>query len=158
MLDTGCKLLMDWDLPERSHAARTHVGNAVADDTLYWYQARTSAEAAYLTILLNTNCLQHAFTSAKESGRHFHLHPWRKVPIPRYDQTIPLHREIAALCTRAEKIADRTVRSELETGPRRGQSRLSKAVRNALANDGIDAEMDECARQLLPKQATDGAR
>ena len=32
-------------------AARTHVGSAVADDTLYWYQARTSAEAAYLTVL-----------------------------------------------------------------------------------------------------------
>ena len=139
-------------------AARTHPGEGVADSTLYWYQALTSDEAAYLTVLLNATCLQHAFTCARESGRHFHLHPWRKVPIPRYDETVPLHREIAALCTRAEKIADRTVRSELETAPQRGQSSLSKAVRNALANDGIDAEMDECARQLLPKQATDGAR
>ena len=29
---------------------------------------------------------------------------------------------------------------------------LSKAVRNALANDGIGAAMDECARRLLPDQ------
>ena len=134
-------------------AARTHVGDAVADDTLYWYQARTSAEAAYLTVLLNTNCLQHAFTSAKESGRHFHLHPWRKVPIPRYDETMPLHREIAVLCTRAEKIAARTVTADLEEAPRRRQISLSKAVRNALANDGVAAVMDECARRLLPDQA-----
>ena len=134
-------------------AARTHVGNAVADDTLYWYQARTSAEAAYLTVLLNTSCLQHAFTSAKESGRHFDLHPWRKVPIPRYDGTIPLHREIAALCTQAEKVAVRTVTAELEADPGREQVSLSKAVRNALANDGIGAAMDECARRLLPDQA-----
>ena len=135
-------------------AARTHVGNAVADDTLYWYQARTSAEAGYLTVLLNTNCLQHAFTSAKESGRDFHLHPWRKVPIPRYDETMPLHREIAALCPRAEKIAARTVTADLEDAPRRRQIRLSKAVRNALTNDGIAAAMDEVARRLLPDQSS----
>ena len=134
-------------------AARTHVGSAVADDTLYWYRARTTHEARYLTVLLNTSCLQHAYASAKESGRHFDLHPWRMVPIPRYDETIPLHREIAALCTRAEKIAARTVTAELETASDRGQVTLSKAVRNALANDGIAAAMDECARRLLPDQA-----
>ena len=136
-------------------AARTHAGSAVADDTLYWYEAQTSAEAAYLTILLNTNCLQHAFTSAKESGRDFHLHPWRKVPIPRYDETDPLHREIAGLCTRAEKIATMTVDAELKRAPNREQPSLSKAVREALTDDGIDAEMDDCARQLLPDQATE---
>ncbi len=134
--------------------ARTHAGSAVADDTLYWYQAQTSAEAAYLTILLNANCLQHAFTSAKESGRHFDLHPWRKVPIPRYDETDPLHREIAGLCTRAEKIATATVDTELKRAPNREQPSLSKAVREALTDSGINAEMDHCARQLLPDQAT----
>ena len=134
-------------------AARVHPGDAVADNTLYWYQARTPKEAAYLTVLLNTSCLQHAYTSARESGRHFHLHPWRKVPIPRYDDTTPLHREIAALCTPAEEIAARTVAAELEAVPGRGQVSLSKAVRNALTNDGIAATMDECARRLLPGQA-----
>ena len=118
-----------------------------------WYRARTTHEARYLTVLLNTSCLQHAYTSAKESGRHFDLHPWRKVPIPRYDGTIPLHREIAALCTQAEKDAVRTVAAELEAVPGREQVRLSKAVRNALANDGIDAKMGEYARLLLPDQA-----
>ena len=139
-------------------AARTHVGTAVADDTLYWYRARTADEARYLTVLLNTSCLQHAYVSAKASGRHFDLHPWRKVSIPCYDGTIPLHREIAGLCTQAEKVAARTVAAELKAGRSREQVSLSKAVRNALANDGIHAEMDECARQLLPDQATERAQ
>ena len=134
-------------------AARTHVGNGVADDTLYWYQAPTSAEAAYLTVLLNTNCLQHAFTSSKESGRDFHLHPWRKVPIPRYDNTVGLHREIAALCTQAEKVAA----AALKAVQSNHQPRMSKAVRNALASDGIATAMDDCTRQLLPDQATERA-
>ena len=134
-------------------AARANPGEAVADSTLYWYQARTTKEAAYLTVLLNTSYLQHAYTNARESGRHFHLHPWRKVPIPRYDDTIPLHREIAALCTLAEKIAAQTVAAELEAAPGRRQPSLSRAVRNALANDGIAATMDEYARRLLPDQA-----
>ena len=138
-------------------AARTHIGNAVADDTLYWYRARTSAEAAYLTVLLNTTCLQHAFRSAKESGRDFHLHPWRKVPIPRFDETIALHRELAALCLQAEKIAARTVTAGLEEAPWRRQISLSKAVRAALADDRIDEKMNACARQLLPNQATEPA-
>ena len=135
-------------------AARTRSGEAVADGTLCWYQARTTKEAAYLTVLLNTSSLQHAYTSARESGRHFHLHPWRKVPIPRYDDAIPLHREIAELCAPAEKVAARIVAAKLEVAPGKGhQPSLSKAVRGALANDGIGAAMDECARQLLPDQA-----
>ena len=75
------------------------------------------------------------------------------MPIPRYDGTIPLHREITALCTQAEKVAVRTVTAELEADPGREQVSLSKAVRNALVNDGIAATMDECARRLLPDQA-----
>ena len=135
-------------------AARVRPGEAVADSTLYWYQARTTKEAAYLTVLLNTSSLQHAYTSARESGRHFHLHPWRKVPIPRYDDAIPLHREIAELCAPAEKIAARIVAAKLEAGTGKGhQPTLSKAVRNALVNDGISATMDECVRRLLPDQA-----
>ena len=129
-------------------AARACPGGALADSSLYWYVARTAREAGYLTILLNTPCLQHAYTSARESGRHFHLHPWRKVPIPRYDNAKPLHSKIAALCTQAEKTAAQT----LATAPEGGQVSLSKKVRKALIDEGIAATMDECARELLPDQ------
>lgn len=129
-------------------AARAHPGQAVADSSLYWYVARTAREAGYLTVLLNTPCLQHAYTSARESGRHFHLHPWRKVPIPRYDNANALHRKIAALCTPAEKIAAQT----LATAPHAGQVASSQRVRNALTDRGIASSMDEYARELLPAQ------
>ena len=134
-------------------AARHKGGHGIVDDSLYWYHARNSGEAAYLTILLNTGCLQKAYADARESGRDFHLQPWRKVPIPRYDKTVALHREIVALCTHAEKVAARTVNEELGTAPGKGQVALSKAVRNALADAGLDATMDACARKLLPKHA-----
>ena len=130
-------------------AARARPGEAVADSSLYWYLARTAREAGYLTVLLNTSCLQHAYTSARESGRHFHLHPWRKVPIPRYENAKPLHRKIAALCTQAEKIAAQTLAATRHGG----QVSLSKRVRKALTDEGIAAAMDECARELLPSQA-----
>ena len=129
-------------------AARARPGEAVATDSLYWYQAPTSGEAGYLTVLLNTPCLQHAYTSARESGRDFHLHTWRKVPLPRYENAKPLHRKIATLCTQAEKIAAQT----LATAPEGGQVSLSKRVRKALADAGITSSMDEYARQLLPAQ------
>ena len=44
--------------------------------------------------------------------------------------------------------------AKLEAAPGKGhQPSLSKAVRNALANDGTSAAMDECAWRLLPDQA-----
>ena len=131
-------------------AARAHPGAAVATDTLYWFRASTVREASYLTVLLNTPCLQHAFTSARESGRDFHLHPWRKVPIPRYDNANLLHRQIAALCTRAEQIAAQTI----ATAPEGGQVSLSTRIRKALADSGIASSMNEYARELLPAQTS----
>ena len=81
------------------------------------------------------------------------------MPIPRYDGTIPLHREITALCTQAEKVAVRTVTAELEADPGREQVSLSKAVRNALANDGIAAAMDEwCPLMAGFDPSTEGRR
>ena len=130
-------------------AARARRGEAVTTDSLCWYHARTSHEAAYLTVLLNTPALQHAYASARESGRHFQLHPWRKVPIPWYDHANALHRRVAALCPRAENVAART----LATTTRTGQVSLSNAVRNALANAGIAGTMNAWARELLPDQA-----
>ena len=67
-------------------AARRESGHGVVENTLYWYRAQTSAEAANLTVLLNTDCLQSAYAQSRQSGRHFDVHPWWKVPIPRYNK------------------------------------------------------------------------
>ena len=134
-------------------AARYQVGQAVVEHALYWYRAHTSAEAAYLTVLLNATCLQQAYKDSRQSGRHFDLHPWHKVPIPRYDNTNPLHKEIAALCKGAETIAQRTVNLVLKATPSKGQVALSKAVRKALAGAGVEAAINACAQRLLPEHA-----
>ena len=52
-----------------------------------------------------------------------------------------------------EKIATKTVNEELKAAPGKGQVALSKTVRNALADAGVDAAMDACARELLPDHA-----
>ena len=70
--------------------------------------------------------------------------------IPRYDRKNRLHEATAQLCPRAERIAVTTVNKELEAKPGKGQIALSKAVRNALAEAGIDARINECVGQLLP--------
>ena len=150
---TPRKLVLHPKSGDIMRAARDQAGRAVVDDSLYWYHARSSGEAAYLTVLLNTPCLQEAYSEARESGRDFHLHVWRKVPIPRYDKTIRLHREIAALCRRSEKIAASTVKEELDQLAQKGQVALSKAVRSALNNCGIEAAMNVYGRQLLPEHA-----
>lgn len=133
-------------------AARSRGGVAVVDATLYWLAARSEAEAGYLVALLNANCLRRAFAECKESGRDFHLHPWRNVPIPRYDRRIPDHRRLAELCDTAERIAVRRVKQELSERPDLRQQGLSKAVREALSKTDAGREIERIAARLLPKQ------
>lgn len=134
-------------------AARSHGGVAVVDATLYWFIVRSEAEAGYLVALLNANCLRRAFSECRDSGRDFHLHPWRSVPIPRYDRTNEVHRRLAELCGAAERTAARCVNKELSKRPTLGQQGLSKAVRGALAGTSAGREIEDIAARLVPKQA-----
>ena len=138
---------------DNMRGARTHAGGAVVDSTLYWLVARTEAEAGYLVALLNAECLRRAFSECKESGRHFNLFPWRKVPIPKFDRGKEKHNRLAVLCSIAEKIAERRVEKELKTRPDLGQPGLSKAVRDAVRKSRSGREIERLAAQLLPKQA-----
>ena len=108
----------------------------MVDHGLYWYRAHTHAEAGYLTVLLNASCLEEAYRDARESGRDFHLQPWHRIPIPRYDRKNSVHREIAKLCTRAERIAQEAIAA---VAPGRGQVARSKVVRDALGADGLES-------------------
>lgn len=133
-------------------AARTQAGGGFADDTLYWHVARSTDEAGYLAALLNAPCLQRAFIESRESGRHFDLHPWRKVPIPRYDGKNKWHVGLAELCERAEKAAQVTAEKVKERFPNAGQLKLSNAVRERLKADGISRSIDRITARLLPDQ------
>lgn len=134
-------------------AARIQAGDGFADDTLYWHVASSGDEAGYLTALLNAPCLQRAFLESRESGRHFDLHPWRKVPIPRYDSNDGKHLALAELCEGAEKVAGEVAAEIAAKFPRARQPKLSNAVRVSLVGQGILSAIDRIAAQLLPAQA-----
>ena len=134
-------------------AARTHAGAAIVDATLYWLTVHSEAEAGYLVAILNANCLRRAFSDCKESGRDFHLHPWRKVPIPQYEKRNRTHRRLGELCTAAEKIVAKRVQEELSARSDLGQPGLSKAAREALQESKEGREIERLAARLLPKQA-----
>ena len=103
--------------------------------------------------LMNAPCLQRAFLESRESGRDFQLHPWRKVPIRRYDGKNPQHVKLARLCDLAEKAARKTAEEVKDKFPKAGQLKLSTAVRDRLRSDDILQSIDRIAARLLPDQA-----
>ena len=128
-------------------AVRT-TANVLMDDGCYYYIAQTADEAAYLTALLNSPCLQVAFQQARRSGRHFHLHVWEEVSIPRYDNNNADHAMLVALCKEAEAAASAVVRS---MPARTGQIKASSEIRRELMTSGIANRIDEVVRRIMPK-------
>lgn len=122
-------------------------GGAVIDSSLYRWLASSEDEAAYLTALLNAACLRVAFAQSRESGRHFHLHPWQKVRIPMFDAADRTHRELATAAERAEEIAESTLRDNQRA---LGQVGLSARIRDALVEDGISSEIDRLVSMVVP--------
>ena len=134
-------------------AARAEAGAGIVDASLYWLATGSNDEAGYLTALLNANCLRRAFAECRESERHFHLHPWRKVPIPRYDEQNGQHQRLAELCQTAEGIATQRMEAELAERPTLKQTGLSEAIRKAVQESDEGQEIERIVRGLLPAQA-----
>ena len=123
----------------------------ITNDTLYHLTCSTESEAAYLTALLNADCLQEAYRQSQKTRRHFDLHFWRTVPIPKYASRISTHRTLAMLCTQAEEIAQ-SVRDSFPDNI--GQIKMSSAIHEELRERGIAARIDAAARRLMPGQAS----
>ena len=123
----------------------------VIDATLYWWDATDEAEALFLVAVLNAPPrLKQAFARSRDSGRDLHLHPWRKVPMARFDAGNPDHRRLAGLAEEAEEQALTAVK-ELKESP--ANRRHSRFIRSRLANVGTLAEIDGIVRSLMPEQA-----
>jgi len=114
----------------------------------YWATARSSAEAAYLVAIINSAAVLAKITDLQPRGevgaRYFDNLVWT-LPIPEYDDADPLHRDLAAAATHAEAIAAAVPLADAQhfTAKRR-------AIREALAADGIAAEMEALVDALLP--------
>ena len=121
----------------------------VANHSLYHITCRTESEAAYLTALLNADCLQEAYRQSQKTRRHFDHHFWHTIPIPKYDSRTSTHRTLAMLCTQAEEIAG-SVRDSFPDNV--GQIKVSAAIHEELRVTGVAARIDSAARRLMPKQ------
>ncbi len=79
------------------------------------------------------------------AGRGCHLYIAATLPIPEYDDTELLHRNLAAAARRAEAVAALVSLTEAQhfTAKRR-------AIRAALAEDGVAAEIEALVDALLP--------
>ena len=130
--------------------ARIPPGFAILQDTIHYFRARTSDEAAFLVALLNAPCLTRAFADSRTSGRHFKNNPWRAIPIPRYDRGNPSHRRLTALCKRAEHACSTWLASAPTTY---GQVAASKRIRELLDETGLSRSLNETARTVLPDHA-----
>ena len=128
-------------------AARVAPRTTIFEDTIYYWQARSDGEAAFLVGLLNAPGLRRAFAEARTSGRHFDKNPWRSVPVPRFDPDAPAHRAVADLARKAERAAARCV-AALEHGT--GQLATSNTIRDALATNGLFDSLDAAAGDILP--------
>ena len=130
--------------------ARTQAGPITVDDTLYYFNATSVGEAGFLTALFNAPSLARAFQESRMSGRDFHQHPWRAIPIPRYDSNDPVHRDLARLCNRAERAAGNWLAQQTTSY---GQVAASMRIRSLLDEQGIFAAMDRAAATILPEHA-----
>jgi len=132
----------------RLSAASIAANDALVDHMAYWASARSQAEAAYLIAVINSAAVLAKVTDLQPHGqrdkRHFDNLVWT-LPIPEYDDTDLLHRDLAAAATHAEIIAAAVPLTDAQhfTAKRR-------AIRAALVVDGVAAEMEALVDALLP--------
>jgi hypothetical protein len=130
-------------------AARFPGGDGIVEHKAYWASVRSEAEAGYLIAILNSAAALAKISDLQgigEAGTKRDLDNliWT-LPIPEYDDTEVLHRDLAAAASRAEIVA--------ATVPLTGAQHFvakRRAIRAALAEDGITAEIEALVDALLP--------
>lgn len=132
-------------------AGRIRAGAELVDTTLYDTTFETPEEAGYLVAVLNAPALNPAFVQSRRSGRHFHLNPWRRVPVPRYDHGIALHRELVELSDECETETAAWMAEEAGQLPG-SQIGRSKRIREMLQDGGFFGRLNEAVARLLPEQ------
>ena len=130
-----------------SAAAIIAAESAVVDETLYWTPAGDRPEARYLTAILNSDTtrvrIEH-LQSRGQWGTRDLVKLTFSLPIPRFDGSVALHRELAGAAEQAERVAA-TV--ELKEGAYFVTAR--KHIRKALREDGIAGRIDALVGRLL---------
>lgn len=123
-------------------------GDAIVEHGAYWAQARSLEEAEYLVAVLNSATVLAKIVDLQPHGqrdkRHFDNPLWT-LPIPEYDGSDSLHRDLATAASHAGEVA-------AAAGPRDSQhfTARRRTIRAALAADGVAAEIETMVDALLP--------
>jgi hypothetical protein len=134
-------------------ASGTLLSAAVVEDprvaiehAVYWAPIRSLDEARYLCVIINSETALQRVIPMQARGwrdpRHFDNLVW-ELPIPEFDGSLELHRELAAAGAEAETTAAAVV---LPEGDYR---RKRRAIRDALARTGLAGRMEALVSRLL---------
>jgi hypothetical protein len=119
----------------------------IADTGTYWTAVREVEGGRYLIGILNSKTVLTRIIPMQPRGwrdpRHFDNLVW-ELAIPEYDRHQSLHREIAAAAAEAQRVAASV---ELKEGAHFMRQR--RAIRDALAADGIAGRIDGLVGRLL---------
>jgi hypothetical protein len=119
----------------------------IIEHALYWSAVETLSEGNYLAAILNSETgrlrVERLQARGQWGARHFDKVMFN-LPIPRFDQKVDLHLELAAAAARAEKVA-----AEVALPEGCKFQRARGLVRKALKEVGVADEIDELVARLL---------
>lgn len=120
---------------------------AVIDHMLYWAATGSDSEAAFLCAILNSETARsraaHFQARGQFGARHFDKVMFN-LPIPRFDASDDLHRQLAAEGARAEAVVALV---EIPEGERFVAAR--KRVRRALIDESVAGDIEKLVEKLL---------
>jgi hypothetical protein len=128
-------------------AARVESEDAIVEHKLYWAGLESIEEARFLVAVLNspvaTTRISHLQSRGEHNPRDIDKYVFQ-LPIPRFAPDDPLHARLTALGAHAEEVA-----AAVPIDPARRFESLRRDVREALAADGVLAELDAAVEELL---------
>jgi hypothetical protein len=123
---------------------------AVIEHGLYWAQPNSEEEGLYLTSILNSEASRSRVELLQARGlfgaRHFDKVMFT-LPIPRFSEAVPLHRDLAAAARQAEALV-----ATIEFAEGVQFQRARRTVRDHLREVGLSERIDDFVRQLLDRR------
>jgi len=133
----------------RLSAATVVGGNGIINHKAFWTTARSQEEAWYLMAVINSAAVLAKITDLQSHGqrdkRDFDNLVWT-LPIPDFDPREALHTDLAAAGARAEQVA-----AAVELPDHLHFTGKRRLIREALASDGVAAEIEALVDALLPE-------
>ena len=130
----------------RLSAAVVEDPSVIVGTSVYWTPIRSLDEARFLCVVINSDAALQRVIPMQARGwrdpRHFHKLVW-ELPIPEFDGSLELQRQLEAAAIEAETIANTVV---LPEGDYR---RKRRAIREALARTGLAARINALVARLL---------